>query len=337
MKKNKMVKDAINHKKTSYIPYNIELTKDLQEKVENKFSLNSGDFFEFAGNHIEKCGFDGGEFIAKDIFKDDFGVEWDRSGIDKDIGIIQNYMFEDTNVNQYKFPIVDKNEVNNRCEKFLSGTRDTYKFAKIGTTLFERAWSLRGFENLFMDFLLEPEFVDSLMRKIVDHHMDILDVALTHDFDGVYFGDDYGQQSGMMMSPNAWRKRIKPHLKRIFDKVKTSGKTVCLHSCGDIEDVLPDLIDIGLDVYQTVQPEIYDLNKLKEEYGSDLTFYGAISTQRDLPFKKPSEIKEIIKSTIDILGKDGGYIAAPTHRVTGDVPIENVVAMIEAFKTQKDW
>lgn len=337
MQKRKCVQDAVAHKKTSYAPYNIELTKDLQAKVENKFSLNSGEFFEFTGNHIEKCGFEGGEFIVKDVFKDDFGVEWDRTGVDKDIGIIHDYMFKDADISQYQFPIVDKRDVKNRCDKFFNDERETYQYAKIGTTLFERAWSLRGFQNLFMDFLLEPSFVQSLMTKIVDHHMDILNVALNYDFDGVYFGDDYGQQSGMMMSPDIWRKLIKPHLKRMFDKVKASGKTVCLHSCGDIKDVLPDLIEIGLDVYQTVQPEIYDLEKLKKEFGKDLAFYGAISTQRDLPFKKPSEIKEIIKGTIDILGKNGGYIVAPTHRVTGDTPLENVVAMIEAFKNQKDW
>jgi len=334
MSKKTCIIDVISHKTTNYVPYNVELTKDLETKVEKSFGLKSGEFFSWAGNHIEKCGFEKGEFIRTGVYKDEFGVEWDRTGVDKDIGIIHNYKFENPDILGYDFPKVDAEKVSEKSEAFLKSDRDTYKYAKIGTTLFERAWSLRGFQNLFMDFLLEEKFVHEVLTKIVDHHIKILSTALDFDFDGVYFGDDYGQQSGMMMSPDVWRKFIKPQLKRMFDLAKSKGKTICLHSCGDIALVLPDLIDIGLDVYQTVQPEIYDLKNLKKEYGNDLAFYGGISTQRDLPFKKPSEIKKIIKSTMDILSEDGGYIAAPTHRVTGDTPLENIVAMIEAFKEQ---
>lgn len=334
MSKRDCTSDAISHKNTDYVPFNVELTKDLELKVEQAFGLKSGDFFFWSGNHIEKCGFENGEFIRPEVYKDEFGVEWDRTGVDKDIGIIHNCKFEKPDIRVYEFPKVNAKEISKKSKTFLKNDRDTYKYAKIGTTLFERAWSLRGFQNIFMDFLLEEKFVHDILTKIVDHHMKILNTALEFDFDGVYFGDDYGQQKGMMMSPDVWRKFIKPQLKRMFDLAKSKGKTICLHSCGDIALVLPDLIDIGLDVYQTVQPEIYDLENLKKEYGNDLAFYGGISTQRDLPFKKPNEIKDIIKSTMEILGKHGGFIAAPTHRVTGDTPLENIVAMIETFKEQ---
>lgn len=334
MNKSAVVKNAVAHKETNYTPYNIELVGEVQKRLEAELGLDAGIFLEWAGNHIEKCGFEKGEYIKPGFYRDEYGVVWDRSGQDKDIGIITDITFKKPAIGVYAFPSVERAQIEARCKSFLKEKRDTFKFAKIGTTLFERAWSLRGFENLFMDFLLEEDFTRELLGRITDRNMEILDVVLNYDFDGVYFGDDYGQQTGMLMSPDTWRKFLKPQLKRMFDLIKSKGKYVCLHSCGNIYAILGDLVDIGLDIYQTVQPEIYDLENIKSEFGSALTFYGAISTQRDLPGKSPREIKDIVKKTMDVLGAGGGYIAAPTHRVTGDVPTENILAMVEAFKDQ---
>jgi uroporphyrinogen decarboxylase len=136
------------------------------------------------------------------------------------------------------------------------------------------------------------------------------------------------------MGPAYWRKYIKPRMKTMFERVRNAGKKVLHHSCGDIHEILPDLIEIGLDVYQTFQPEIYDIKKIKKEYGKDLAFWGGISTQTLLPYASVDEVKRVINETISILGENGGYIAAPTHAVPYDVPPENIVAMIEAFQNQ---
>jgi len=125
-----------------------------------------------------------------------------------------------------------------------------------------------------------------------------------------------------------------PGLKQMFAKVNDAGKAVALHSCGNISEILGDLDDIGLDIYQTVQPEIYDLAKLKADHGKSLTFWGAISTQKTLPFVSPDELKDIIRKTMDTMGTDGGYIAAPTHGVPKDVPAENIIALVEVLKEQ---
>ena len=134
------------------------------------------------------------------------------------------------------------------------------------------------------------------------------------------------------MGPVLWRKFIKPCLARTFEPIKKKGLPIILHCCGNIEQILPDLIEIGLDVYQTVQPEIYDLEKLKKTYGHKLSFYGAISNQKTLAFVKPDELKTIIRKTIETLNIKGGYICAPTHQVQGDVTPENIMAMIDEIK-----
>ena len=120
----------------------------------------------------------------------------------------------------------------------------------------------------------------------------------------------------------------------MFEKVKGSGKVVALHSCGNIGMILGDLIDIGLDIYQTVQPEVYDLGMIKTQYGKNLSFWGGISTQRLLPFAKPEELKSAVLEIIRVMSDNGGYIASPTHRVPADVPPENIVALVEVLKYQ---
>jgi uroporphyrinogen decarboxylase len=115
--------------------------------------------------------------------------------------------------------------------------------------------------------------------------------------------------------------------------VKAKGKYVLLHGCGNIEDVFPDLIEIGLDVYNTVQPEIYNLKKIKAEYGKDLTFWGAISTQQFLPQSRPEEVFDRSVETIRILGEGGGYIFSPTHAVMPDIPVANIRAMLDAARS----
>ena len=120
----------------------------------------------------------------------------------------------------------------------------------------------------------------------------------------------------------------------MFEAVKSKGKFVSLHSCGDIHELFPDLIEIGLDVYQTFQPEIYDIREFKREYGKDLAVWGGISTQQLLPYATPEEVRRVTIETMKILGENGGYIAAPTHDVPGDVPPENIEVLIDVFKNQ---
>ncbi len=335
MTRKERVEETIRHKRTDTVPWNIELTTGEAKKVCEHLGIKENEFFDFAGNHIEKISYNiGGRETGAGLWQDEFGVAWDRSGLDKDIGIIEGVILKEPTVAAYKFPVPPAGEVKKVTEKALGRGRDTFKFGKIGTTLFERAWSLRGMENCLMDLCLEPAFVEELLEKILDYNLAIIETAAQHKIDGFYFGDDYGSQQGLLMSPEVWRRFFKPRLAKMFAGVKAAGKVVALHSCGNIGAILPDLVDIGLDVYQTVQPEVYDLKKLKREFGRDLAFWGAISTQQAMPFVRPDELKRIVKDTIEIMGEGGGYIAGPTHRIPADVPVENVLALIEALKEQ---
>jgi uroporphyrinogen decarboxylase len=160
-------------------------------------------------------------------------------------------------------------------------------------------------------------------------------MALQWDIDGMLFGDDWGMQHGLIMGPRMWRKFLKPCLKRMYGRVKSAGKFVLQHSCGDISEVYPDLAEIGLDAHQTFQPEIYDIAEIKRQYAGKLSFWGGISTQRLLPFATPDEVRSETARIIGVMGQGGGFIAAPTHAVPPDVPPENILAMADVFQHQK--
>ena len=146
-----------------------------------------------------------------------------------------------------------------------------------------------------------------------------------------WFGDDFAGQEGLLVSPETWRRLLKPVYSRVFALAKSKGMKVWFHSCGTFRPVLPDLIDMGMDVWETVQVHLRgnEPRELKREYGRDITFYGGISTQRTLPHGTPQQVREEVRERLRVLGEGGGYICSSDHTIMPDVPFENVAAMID--------
>jgi uroporphyrinogen decarboxylase len=198
--------------------------------------------------------------------------------------------------------------------------------------LFERAWSLRGFDQLLMDLADQPEWVEELLDRITDIQVALARRFLALGVDGGYFGDDYGAQRSLLFSPRTWRQMIKPRLARLFAVFRSAGLPVMLHSDGDIWPILPDLVDIGLTCLNPVQPEVLEHARLYREFGRQLSFYGGISTQEVLPKLPPEQVRSATLACIRDLASDGtGLVLGPSHRMQSDIPPENVAAMLEAF------
>lgn len=333
MNRRERVTAALRHSEVRPVPFSVGFTQQEHDKV--AAYLGDASFTERINNHISSTYYDGHlREIRPGYWQDDFGVLWNRTGADKDIGVIEGIVIPEPDMSGYVFPEIDREQIHREYQALIARPDDTFKFGSIGFSLFERAWTLRGMENLLTDMVLEPDFVDSLLQAILAYNLQIIDIALQYDIDGFHFGDDWGQQKGLIMGPQYWRRFIRPVLAEMYGRVRSTGKFVSQHSCGDIHEIMPDLIDIGLNVYQTVQPEIYDLPALKRDYGRDLTFWGCISTQRLLPFATPDEVRRVTRETLRLMGSGGGYIAAPTHSIPGDVPPENVMAMLEVLHDQ---
>lgn len=328
---------ALNHQESDIIPYQADFT--WQEFLRVQEYTGNKNFEQKYSFHITQAGY--GRFLEvpekPEHFIDEYGVEWNRSGADKDIGVVDHYLIEDLENREYVFPKVLEQEFRGEIERVIEGKEDRFMIAGIGFSMFERAWTLHGMENVLMDMLLCPSELEKLLDEICEYNCQLIDIGLEYDIDAFYFGDDWGQQHGMIMGADHWRRFIKPRMARMYRKVKDAGKYVIQHSCGDIHEVFPDLIDIGLDCYQTFQPEIYDVEKIKRTIGNHLTFWGGISTQRLLPYASPDEVRRETVRLMKLLGKGGGYIAAPTHSIPGDVPPENVLAMLDVFSNQEKY
>lgn len=201
-----------------------------------------------------------------------------------------------------------------------------------GWALFERAWSLRGMVEFFIDMGRDPGYAGELMDRITDINLVLIQRFIDLGVDGAYFGDDYGAQSNMMISPKMWRTLIKPRLARLFAPFREAGLPIMMHSDGKIEAILPELVEIGLNVYNPVQPEVTEFSWLRTTFGDQLAYYGGVSTQTTLPFGKPADVREAVAKVARELAPNGtGLLIAPSHRMMVDISMENVGAMLDAF------
>lgn len=333
-RKERVIQSFLHHS-TDIIPYHIDLT----DQAEKKLAVYTGKSDYLAGTGIHLHGFQYWGWPTEtepgnEKFRDDFGVVWNRRGADKDIGVVENYLISESETGLRPEPYFNEARLRRELEETIKTSGDKFVYAGIGFSVFERLWSYCGMENALVYMLTDPDFTHDLLGEITEYNLKIIDILNQYPIDAVYFGDDWGQQKGLIMGPELWRKFIRPCIAVMYERAKKGGKFIIQHSCGDIRDIFPDLIDIGLDCYQTFQPEIYDVAKMKREYGDYISFWGGISTQRLLPFALPEKVKEETKRLMDCLSINGGYIAAPTHAVPADVPPENILAMLEVFENQ---
>lgn len=326
--------DTLNHRQPDKIPYNIGFTKAAHAKMveyygEQDFDSKLGNCLTVLDTTLKN----GLKEIKPHIWEDEFGVQWNRR-IDKDIGVVCNRMVKPDNIDEYIFP--DPNDLSryDTYNNTIAGKQENFLVAALGFSLFERAWSLTGMENLLMAMVLDKGFVNSLLDKILDYNLGIIENACSYEIDAMTFGDDWGQQNGLIMGPHLWREFIKPRIRQMYKAVKSKGKYVFIHSCGKVDEIFPDLIECGLDVFNPFQPEVMDVFQMKEKYGKTLSFYGGISTQKTLPYGTVEQVKDEVKRLLDLVGKDGGYIASPAHSIPADAKPENVAAMIEVLQNQ---
>lgn len=208
-----------------------------------------------------------------------------------------------------------------------------FVIANFGFALFERAWSLRGFDALLLDMMDHPVWVEELLERIAE-----IQIALARRFvalgvDGGYFGDDYGAQTSLLFSPRIWKQMYKPRLARMFAVFREAGLPVILHSDGDIRAILPDLVDIGVTVLNPIQPEVLNHGWLRQNFGNHLAFYGGISTQEVLPHGDAQVIQAAVENCVRDLAPNGtGLLIGPSHRMQSDISAQNVEAMLNAFE-----
>jgi len=327
--------EAIEFRRPAYVPWHVRLTVDCAARC--KRFLGTEDLEAFLDNHFfdVRCKLREMEPLAAGQVRDKYGVVWDRS-VDKDIGTPSSRPLRSpADFERYRFPDASDDALYEGLAEQVAAHRGLFTRYSVGMSLFERAWALRGMEDLLVDMLERPEFFERLLDAIVEHHLVVVNQALALGVDCVHFGDDYGMQTGLIMGAPNWRRFIKPRLARLFAPVRAAGKVVSLHSCGKVQELFNDLAEIGLQLFNPFQPEVMDVFAELRRHRGVLAFHGGMSIQRTLPFGSPAEVRQATRRLLEA-GREGGYVFAPAHEVPRDVPPENIAAMMEVVRDFRD-
>lgn len=206
--------------------------------------------------------------------------------------------------------------------------------ASLATTLFETAWQIRGFEEFIMDMAAEPEMAECLLDRLMHLRIDMAVKFAQAGVDVLMLGDDIAMQTGMMISPDLWRKWFKPRMSQIIATAKNIKPDIHVfyHSDGNPGEIIDELIEIGINVLNPVQPECIDPAVVKRKYGDRLAFWGTIGVQSTLPFGTPDDVKREVKLRMETVGRNGGLLIGPAHMIEPEVPWENLVAFMEAVE-----
>jgi uroporphyrinogen decarboxylase len=325
------VLDALCFRRPSHVPWHVRLTADSASRLRRH--LGTEDLDGFLANHIfdVRCKLRSFDVIDATHVRDQYGVNWDRS-IDKDIGTPCDWPIRaPDDLERYRFPDAGDDRFYDGLAEQLAAHQGLFTRYSLAMCLFERAWALRGMEDLLVDMLERPAFVEGLLDGIVEHHLIVVHKALALGVDGIHFGDDYGMQTGLILGLPHWRRFIKPRLARLFAPVRAAGKFISFHSCGKVQGLFDDLVELGVNFFNPFQPEVMDVFEELRRYRGKLAFHGGMSIQQTLPFGTVAEVREQTRRLLDA-GREGGYIFAPSHDVPSDVPPENLVAMMEIVR-----
>ena len=213
------------------------------------------------------------------------------------------------------------------------------KYAIVGSvplTMWEGSVHLRGYQQILEDLVTNIKMAETLFDRVMEYHFEIAMTLIDLGIDILWLGDDMGMQSGMLFSPELWRCIFKPRWKFLFNAFKKRNPNlfIAYHSDGGIRPIIPDLIEIGLDILNPVQPLCEGMNsfELKRDFGKDLSFFGGIDIQEALPFGTPRTVRDEVKKRIDAFAPGGGYLCGPTHNIQADTSLINILTMYHTIQ-----
>ncbi len=340
---------SINHKIPDRLPVDYMATPEAHGRMKKFLAVEDDekllerlgvDIRRVAGKYAGPKGLIPGAAINSAPGRDIFGVVWEpqenRSGVYNEIAFHPLAEAKTVKeIEEYDWPSpdwFDFSHLKDEIKKINADERYAVMFFAGGA--FESPWYMRGLERFLMDLVEYPDIAEAIISRVTDFYLERALRAIEAS-DGqiniIGSGGDIGTQRGMMLSPDLWRKHVKPFSTRLIKTFKDMGLITFYHSCGSITPVIKDLIEMGLDILDPVQPKAVGMEPefLKNNFGGELVFHGGVDVQELLPFGSPAEIEKAVVDLIQTLGFDGGYIVAPAHALQADTPPENIWALYE--------
>ncbi len=274
-------------------------------------------------------------------YVDEWGVGWRPVEYETPFGmghyteVASHPLADDAVIDGYRPPDPGRPELYTEARRLVAEHQDEYFIVGVTvTTIFETAWALRGLSRLMTDFVLNPDLAERILDVPFQYHLAAARRLAGIGVDMIWLGDDVGSQKGMMISPAHWRRFLKPRMARFIAELRVINPAikVAYHSDGDVSAIVAELIEIGVDVLNPIQPACMDPAELKRLYGEKLCFWGSIDQQQTLPFGAPEDVRREVRARLETLGRGGGLILGPTHHVQLDTPMENFHAMVDTIK-----
>lgn len=355
MKHRDRVLTVLNNEIPDRCPMQISFTPEFAARLAQEIDLGSDKIHNphGGGNSYEleraldqdllltSVGWANSYYQDADEYTDEWGIGWKSVPYTTPYGVGRYTEFphhplaEDDAIDSYQPPDPNRPELYEEAEWVLQKFKDEYYIVGVTvTTIFETAWALRGYEQMLTDLALKPDLAERILDIPYQYHLTAAKKLTQMGVDMIWVGDDIGAQDAMLISPKMWRKFLKPRMANFISEVKAVNPQVkvAYHSDGSIYPIIPDLIEIGLDVLNPIQPASMDPAWLKQEYGDRLCFWGSIDEQHTLPFGSPADVRSEVQTRLETMGSDGGLIIGPTHHVQLDTPMANFWAMVNTIK-----
>lgn len=278
---------------------------------------------------------------AGEGYTDEWGVGWRAAEYETKFGkgkyteIVGHPLAEDSAIESYQPPDPNRLELYSDSERVIRDYKDEYWIVGVTvTTIWETAWALRGFERMLMDLVLNPDLAERVLDIPYQYHLTTAKKLVRMGVDMIWTGDDMGTQQTMLIAPQQWRRFFKPRMAEFISTLKEINPDIKIayHSDGNIYPIIGELIEIGLDVLNPIQPACMEPAKVKKDFGNKLCFWGTMDEQHTLPFGTPADVENEVRQRLKTIGKNGGLIIGPTHHVQLDTPLENFWAMVNTIK-----
>ncbi|MEZ4771086.1 MAG: uroporphyrinogen decarboxylase family protein [Caldilineales bacterium] len=361
MKHRDRVQTALNHEKPDRCPMQVSFTPEFAARLRQQLGMADGQLHNPHGGGntyaleraldedllLTSVGWANSYYATDSLsadgitYTDEWGVTWRNAPYTTPFGtghyteMVGHPLADDAAIDSYQPPDPRRAELYEDAARTIREFGDEYWIVGVTvTTIWETAWALRGYQQALEDLALNPDLIDHVMEIPFQYHLAAAKRLVELGVDMIWLGDDVGAQNRMLISPATWRRFLKPRMAAFIAEIRRINPAlkVAYHSDGNILPIIPDLIEIGLDVLNPIQPRSMDPAEVARKFGDRLCFWGSIDEQHTLPFGAPADVEAEVRERLATLGRRGGLIIGPTHHIQLDTPLENFWAMVDTVR-----
>ncbi len=317
--------EAVAHKEPDVIPYTVYFYPEMEAKLDEYY----GGRENWPKYEDHTCRIIRPEFTREEgkYMWDPFGCKFEKAAA---MHLVE-YPLKEPSLDGYEFPDLLPDSLFNEALEIAQKNNERFVMYQFTGCFWGRMWRLRGVENWLMDLHDHPDFVEEVMEGLLEKLIAGVKRAAELPIDSIVVGDDYAMQRGLMISPDYWRKNIKPKLKRMYDAVLETGKVLGVHCCGDVSPILEDYAELGVQILHPLQEEAVDIGWAKKTVGDRVSFRGGIGVQHVIMQGNPDDVRAYVKKCAGILAPDGGWLAETGKHLGPEVPVENATAFLETL------